>query len=245
MQSELYITIKELKIPYIIRSYKNSKHIKIYFKDGLLKITKPTRVSVNAVMNFVTENKNIVYAGYIKSLENRKEKIKQWIDDEKILYRGEYYTIYRVVKECKNVKIHIDDSQSKLIITVPKNLEEYEIKKRVDKLVKKHLKNETEGILMEALPYWNNKMNLKHNTMIVKDTIGRYGSCIPTKKALQFSSRLAMLPQEAVDAVIVHELSHIVYKNHDKNFYNLVERYIPNYKEIDKWLKNNSNQIYI
>ena len=35
------------------------------------------------------------------------------------------------------------------------------------------------------------------------------------------------------------------YKNHNKDFYGLVEKYIPNYKEIDRWLKNNSNQIYI
>lgn len=245
MIKESYIVINDVNIPYIIKSYKRSKHIKIFFRDGLVKITKPRYVSEKIAIEFLRSNTDSVYNGYLKSLDVKKEKTKQWVDNEKILYRGENYTICRIVKECKNVKIYIDDKNQMIIVTVPKNLEEYEIKKRVDKLIKKHLKNETEAILMEALPYWNNMMNLKHNTVIVRDTIGRYGSCIPTKKALQFSSRLAMLPQEAVDAIVVHELSHIVYKNHDKDFYNLVQRYIPNYKEIDKWLKNNSNQIYI
>ena len=52
-----------------------------------------------------------------------------------------------------------------------------------------------------------------------------------------------MLPEEQVDAVIVHELCHIKFKNHDKNFYNLVSEFIPNYKELDKWLKKNGNII--
>lgn len=245
MTNDLYIVINDLKIPYIVKSYKKSKHIKIFFKDGLVKITKPKYVNTKTAFDFLMSKKEEVYKGYLKSLENKKEKTKQWIDDEKILYRGENYTICREIKECKNVKIYIDDKKQMIKVTVPKNLEESEIKKRVDKLIKKHLKNATEEILMETLPYWNNIMNLEHNTMVVKDTIGRYGSCIPTKKALQFSSRIAMLPQHAVDAIVVHELSHIVYRNHDRDFYNLVEKYIPNYKEIDKWLKSNSNQIFI
>lgn len=54
-----------------------------------------------------------------------------------------------------------------------------------------------------------------------------------------------MLPEDKVDAIIVHELCHIIHKNHSKEFYNLVKKYIPNYDEIDKWLKNNSNLIMI
>ena len=54
-----------------------------------------------------------------------------------------------------------------------------------------------------------------------------------------------MLKEEAIDAIIVHELCHIVHPNHSKYFYNLVETYIPNYKEIDKYLKENSKLITI
>ena len=52
-----------------------------------------------------------------------------------------------------------------------------------------------------------------------------------------------MLPEKAIDAVIVHELCHIIHPNHSKNFYELVEKYIPNYKEIDKYLKRNNKLI--
>lgn len=52
-----------------------------------------------------------------------------------------------------------------------------------------------------------------------------------------------MLPEYVIDAIIVHELCHLKYKNHSKEFYELVSKYIPNYKDIDKWLKINGKII--
>ena len=66
---------------------------------------------------------------------------------------------------------------------------------------------------------------------------------MPSKKNLYFSSRLVMLPEDKIDAIIVHELCHMKHKNHNEEFYDLVGKYIPNYKEIDKWLKINGRNI--
>ena len=40
-----YLKIKDLELPIDIKSYKNSKSIKIYFKGNILTVTKPTRLS--------------------------------------------------------------------------------------------------------------------------------------------------------------------------------------------------------
>ena len=66
---------------------------------------------------------------------------------------------------------------------------------------------------------------------------------MPAKKNLYFFFFFIMLPEYVVDAIIVHELCHMKYKYHNKDFYDLVATYIPNYKEIDKWLKRNGKII--
>lgn len=48
-----------------------------------------------------------------------------------------------------------------------------------------------------------------------------------------------MLSNEEIDAVIVHELCHFCYPNHGKDFYELVEKYLPNYSQTKKRLKEN------
>lgn len=65
----------------------------------------------------------------------------------------------------------------------------------------------------------------------------RFGSC-SGKNSLCFSCFLMKYPQAAIDYVVVHELAHIVHKNHGKDFYALVERTLPDYRERRKLLKS-------
>ena len=53
-----------------------------------------------------------------------------------------------------------------------------------------------------------------------------------------------MLPQDKIDAIIVHELCHIIHPNHSKDFYNLVRKYIPNYDEINNGLRKMGETFY-
>ena len=130
-----------------------------------------------------------------------------------------------------------------MIVTVPINIPKEQLKYYIDKLVKKMLKDHTEMLILKRLPYWSEITPIDYDEVNVRDAITRYGSCMPAKKNLYFSSRLIMLPEDKVDAIIVHELCHMKHKNHDKEFYELVAKYIPDYKEIDKWLKENGKMI--
>ena len=64
----------------------------------------------------------------------------------------------------------------------------------------------------------------------------RFGSC-SGKNRLSFTWRLMDYPEEAIDGVVVHELAHIVHKNHGKDFYALVESILPDYKQRKKLLE--------
>lgn len=64
----------------------------------------------------------------------------------------------------------------------------------------------------------------------------RFGSC-SGKNRLSFTWRLMEYPEEAIDGVVVHELAHIVHKNHGKDFYALVEFVLPDYKQRKKLLE--------
>lgn len=64
----------------------------------------------------------------------------------------------------------------------------------------------------------------------------RFGSC-SAKGRLCFSWRLMQYPPEAVDYVVVHELAHLVHRNHGRAFYALVERILPDYRERQRLLR--------
>lgn len=53
----------------------------------------------------------------------------------------------------------------------------------------------------------------------------RRGSCNTLSGSIRISSRLASMPEWVLDYVIVHELAHLVYGDHSKNFWTLVNQY--------------------
>lgn len=232
-----YIKIKDKDIPISIKSYKNAKSIKIYFKSNVLSVTKPTRLPIKMVLKMIKDNEEEIYHKYLKVISSEVNTIKQWKTGENIYYRGMEFRIQREETTKSRVSIEIKEKEQVVKITVPDNLSQEEIKTLVDKLVKRVFKNQTENLISKKLPYWSKVTGLTYNEVKIRDAISRYGSCMPSKKNLYFSSRLIMLPEDKVDAIIVHELCHLVYKNHSKDFYDLVEQYVPNYAEIDKWLK--------
>ncbi len=79
-------------------------------------------------------------------------------------------------------------------------------------------------------------MGLKPAGIKITKAERRFGSC-SAKNRLCFSFRLMQYPSEAVEYVVVHELAHIVHRNHGKDFYALIGSVLPDYKERDRLLK--------
>jgi hypothetical protein len=77
-------------------------------------------------------------------------------------------------------------------------------------------------------------VNLKYNH-------SNWGSCSRTGN-VNLSTRLLFAPRSVQDYVILHELAHLVEMNHSDRFWALVERYMPNYTEAEKWLKINRSK---
>lgn len=79
-------------------------------------------------------------------------------------------------------------------------------------------------------------MGLEPAKVTVTAAKTRFGSC-SSKDHLCFSCLVMRYSPEAIDYVIVHELSHIVHKNHGKVFYALIERILPDYRDRMNLLK--------
>jgi predicted metal-dependent hydrolase len=67
----------------------------------------------------------------------------------------------------------------------------------------------------------------------------RWGSCDKTGK-VTCNTQLLCAPEQMIRYVMIHELCHRVYFNHKKEFYNLLQSYIPEYKELEKQLHEGS-----
>lgn len=98
----------------------------------------------------------------------------------------------------------------------------------------------------EYIPYrvsYFHRLTGGHYTSItIRDQKSRWGSCSGTG-TLSFNYRLMMAPPKILDYVVVHELCHLTHMNHSKDFWNMVESILPDYKESRQWLKEHGREL--
>lgn len=168
----------------------------------------------------------------------------------------------------KNLTIHVNN-KLQVVVRVPIKTKDREIKallERYDGWIKESLiKMKAQIDSMQGLTKLSPaeiiklkkelmpmiKSRVEHFAEVIgvqpgKITIGAqktlYGSCSPVGN-LSFNCALAMMPPEVVDYVVIHELCHLLERNHSKVFWDIVEGYCPEYKTHKKWLKQNGGKI--
>ena len=240
-----FIDIKDKKIQIKFRNYKNMNTVKMFFRGEILNISKPYKLSYKKTLEYIKKEEIKIYNMYSEIISKENNHIRHWDDGEMILYEGEKFKILIFENDSKNIKVKINLELKKLEISIPKGIEEEHKKYYIKKIIKDLFKNNTIAILQKKLPYWSEKMNIKYSSFKVRDKSSNFGTCKPKTGELSFNSRIIMLSNEMIDAIIVHELSHMVYPNHSKDFYGLVKTYIPNYDKINKWLKENITELII
>jgi len=113
---------------------------------------------------------------------------------------------------------------------------------RVSKtLLSRIIARDFQGEITHRVLEWNDRtfrmpiqsINLKYNH-------SNWGSC-SSKGNVNLSTRLLFAPKPVQDYVILHELAHLVELNHSERFWALVERFMPDYKEKEQWLKKHRN----
>ena len=96
------------------------------------------------------------------------------------------------------------------------------------------------SIFKDHLDFYYNKFdeNIPYPILKIRSMKTRWGVCNRKVNSVTLNLNLVKYDSSCLDYVIIHELSHFVHFNHSKSFWNTVSKYCPNYKEIEKKLKN-------
>ncbi len=94
----------------------------------------------------------------------------------------------------------------------------------------KLLHKKAKEIIPSKVEYYAKIMQVQPASVKINSAKKRYGSCSGTNN-LNFSLYLMDKDERFIDYVVVHELAHIKHHNHSKEFYNFIERFMPDYRE--------------
>ncbi|HAU32647.1 MAG: hypothetical protein XD78_1473 [Desulfotomaculum sp. 46_296] len=234
---KLYVNIGNISIPYTLTESKQARCIRLTIDLNGFRVVKPHSARINDVERALEAKRSWIYKHYLE-LQSRKAGgyKREWESGEKVLYKGKEYEIRIFKHEDKRTAIKFNGTRFEIFTN--KEIEVDERKFLVENVLKRWYKKAVRVFIEDRLDYFCKITGLTYNIMRIKEQKTRWGSC-SKKGNLNFNWKLIMSPEWVIDYIVVHEVCHLRYLNHSREFWNMVALYMPGYKKARKWLKEN------
>lgn len=103
-------------------------------------------------------------------------------------------------------------------------------------------RNAAREVFTNRVEYYHRFTGGHYTSITIRDQKTRWGSC-SSRGTLSFNYRLIYGPAGPLDYVVVHELCHLTHMNHSKDFWNMVERIMPDYRIYKQWLREHGQEL--
>jgi len=168
---------------------------------------------------------------------------KQYLEGETHLYFGTEYPLLFSFAETP-VRTTIDLLENNLQVTLYRGhsgeKQQTEIK---DALLRWYLETGV-GAITKKVNFYAGELGVEYSRIELKKVSSIWGSCSASNN-LSFNRKLIMAPHAIVDYVVIHEVCHMVHRNHSSRFWALVSRFDRNFREHRRWLRDNHHLLSI
>ena len=200
--------------------------------DSSVKVIAPLETTPEKIQSKVEKRapwiakQQRTFSSNIRSQSNR-----EWISGENIFYLGRQYRLKVEVGQ-PDVKM----SGKYLKVSVPDKTNKNQIESLVNSWYLKHARIKLEERIANYQQMLDRE-GLEVNSLIIRKLNKRWGSCTP-KKNIVINSELIKAPIHCIDYVIIHELCHLKHHNHGPAFWNLLNKYCPEWVKLKEKLES-------
>jgi predicted metal-dependent hydrolase len=205
------------------------KTLSIYIeRDGQISVLAPQDFTSQQLDEVLEQKRGWIYKGLAEWEDLNATRFKrEYVNGEGFLYLGRNYRLQIVVTQDKPLQLKNGYF----------NLSSQSLPKAED-VFKEFYRQKGNVKLRERVSYYQNKLGVKAHDVRVLELKNRWASC-SEKGNLNFHWKCMMAPLTVLDYVVVHELVHLLHKNHTTAFWNEIDKLIPDYQERKQWLKVN------
>lgn len=216
---------------------KKLRIIKTKRKSISISVTRNAEIIVRAPVGL---SENTIY-GVIRQksawIESNLEKIRNlpsrsFLPGESFPFLGHEYTI---VLGSDKKQISISGGRLEIPAMFQTGHDEKNLRNRIIDWCKK----QAHSVISARCHELSIKAKIPYASVRITDARKRWGSCGP-RGSLNFSWRLVLCPVDVIDYVVIHELAHILIRNHSESFWKKVEELMPDYRNKEKWLRTES-----
>jgi hypothetical protein len=197
-------------------------------RDGSVRVLAPINATKEKIETAVKAKEYQIFSKLAKWKELNHGKVnREFVNGQSFLYFGRNYRLAIVDSQSVPLKLsggHFNLGRSFLT--------------KADKVFKNFYKDKAKEKIAERLKLIESKFQTKPVSIRVLELRNRWASWTP-KNGLNFHWKCAMAPVQVLDYIITHEMVHLKHPNHSTEFWNELDKKMPNFREHEAWLKRN------
>lgn len=225
------ITLGDISIEVELKDIKNI-HLSVYPPKGRVRIAAPSRMNLDTIRIYA-----ISKLGWIKKQQKKfqaqvREAPREYLSKEGHYYLGNRYLL-KVIEHDAPPVVSIKHKTIQLIVRPGTDIQ----KKHA--IMDEWYRAQMKELIPPVIAKWEKVIGVSLNEFRIKKMKTKWGTCNKEAKRIWLNLELAKKPFHCIEYIIVHELVHLLERNHNDKFV----AYMNNYLSEWKHLKNELNKL--
>jgi predicted metal-dependent hydrolase len=221
--------IASLEIDIVRKNIKNL-YIKVYPPDGQVRVVCPQKLDDAVIRQFVDSKIDWIDKKRAK-FKTQPRSSQQYLTGENCFFKGDRYLL-NVIYHQAAPQVIIEEDRLNLYVRYGSITEQRE--QALTNWYRQQLKAE----LPDLIAKWEKAIGVKINAWGVKKMKTRWGTCNTQAKRIWLNLELIKQPQSCLEYVIVHELVHLLERQHNERFWSYVSMFMPQWQQYQLQLNS-------
>ncbi len=197
-------------------------------RDGSVRVLAPASTSDETIETAIKSKEYLIFTKLAKWKELNQGRVnREYVNGQSFLYLGRNYRL----KLTENQDVPLKISGGFFLLDI-RHLS------KAEKVFKEFYKEKALLKIKERMKVHEDKFPTKPTAIKVLELRNRWASWTP-KDGLNFHWKCIMAPVSVLDYIIMHEMVHLKYPNHSTDFWNELDKKMPDFREQENWLKRN------
>ncbi|MEL7222618.1 MAG: SprT family zinc-dependent metalloprotease [Bacteroidota bacterium] len=198
-------------------------HLSVYPPNGKVRIAAPDHMELDTIRVFAINKLQWIKKQQATFKNQVRETPREYIEKESHYFQGERYLL-NVIEHHAKPKVVLKHKTIELYVRPNTTT------KKRKSILDEWYRAEMKKVIPPLLEKWENKIGVKANNFGVKLMRTKWGTCNIEAKRIWLNLELAKKPLICLEYILVHELVHLLERNHNDRFIKYMNEFMPKWR---------------
>ena len=217
------ISVGDMQVDVVRKDIKNL-HLGVYPPEGRVRVAAPLRVDDEAVRLAVIEKLPWIRRQQARFLAQERQSPREYTYRETHYFLGKRYLL-NVIEHDGRPRVEVNGKE-RIDLYAPAGSSAQEREEIMLRWYRKELK----ALVPPLIEKWQEVVGVEVDDWRIKKMKTRWGSCTIEARRIWLNLELAKKPIPCIEYIIIHELVHLLERNHTDRFRDLMDQFMPQWR---------------